>query len=379
MWKNIIGQDHVIENLKSVFLSGKTGHAYLFEGSGGVGKDAVAIEFAKLLNCLDPVNGNEACDKCDNCRKISAFRSEYFKFICALPASKSDESDSDPVDKLAGSDFDEYMEQISAKSDDPYHRISISGANNIRINSIRDLVSKIYLSAPSGITKVFIVSEADKMKQEASNALLKILEEPPKNSILILTTSKVNSLPQTIIGRCQRVHFEALHEKDIAEKLLTDGGYTEKQVNLAARLCFGSYSRAIDLLHMGIEELRNTALEYLVSLLRNDPASVISICRNISAKNEKKKTRQFLFFLNIWIRDLLRVKAAGEAIPDLLTNYDLAERLGKLNSNFPESDIFNIVLQLEEADKLIGQNIQLTLILVNLSIKLKKYFVKPAV
>lgn len=376
MWKNIIGQHHVIENLKSVFLSGKTGHAYLFEGSGGVGKDAAAIEFAKLLNCQNPVNGNEACGKCDNCKKISSFRSEYFKFICALPASKSDESDSDPVDKLAGADFDEYMEQIAAKSEDPYHKISISGANNIRINSIRDLVSKIYLSAPSGITKVFIVSEADKMKQEASNALLKVLEEPPKNSVIILTTSKVNSLPQTIIGRCQRVHFEALHEKDIAEKLLTDGGYTEKQVNLAARLCFGSYSRAIDLLHMGIEELRNTALEFLVSLLKNDPASVISICRNISAKNDKEKTRQFLFFLNIWIRDLLRVKAAGAAEPDMLTNYDLAERLGKLNSNFPDSDIFSIVLKLEEAEKLIGQNVQLTLILVNLSINLKKCFIK---
>ena len=83
-------------------------------------------------------------------------------------AEKADESDSDPVEKLTGADFDEYMEQMSAKSDDPYHRINISGANNIRINSIRDLVSRIYLSAPSGITKVFIISEADKMKQEAS-------------------------------------------------------------------------------------------------------------------------------------------------------------------------------------------------------------------
>ncbi len=376
MWKNIIGQHHVIENLKSVFLSRKTGHAYLFEGSDGVGKDAVAIEFAKLLNCSDLVNGNEACDKCANCKKISSFRSEYFKLICALPASKSNESDSDPVDKLAGADFDEYMEQIAAKSDDPYHKINISDSNNIRINSIRDLVSRIYLSAPSGIVKVFIISEADKMKQEASNAMLKILEEPPKNSVIILTTSKVNSLPQTIIGRCQRVHFEALLEKDIAEKLLTDGGYTEKQVNLAARLCFGSYSRAIELLQMGIEELRNTALEYLVSLLKNDPATVISICRNISSKNDKEKTRQFLFFLNIWIRDLIRVRAAGEAEPDLLTNYDLADRLEKLNSNFPDSDIFSIVLQLEEAEKLIGQNVQLTLILVNLSIKLKKLLKK---
>lgn len=376
MWKNIIGQSQVVEKLKSIFLSGKAAHAYLFEGTDGVGKDAAAIEFAKLMNCTQPVNGNEACDKCDNCRKISSFRSEYFKLITALPASKTDESESDPVDKLAASDFDEYMGQIALKSENPYHRISISGANNIRINSIRDLVSKIYLSAPAGYKKVFLISEADKMKQEAANALLKILEEPPKNSMIILTTSKVNSLPQTIIGRCQRIHFESLEESLITDKLLETGGYTEKQVKLAARLCFGSYSRANDLLQMGIEELRSQALDFLVSLLKNDTAQVISLCRTISAKNDKEKTRQFLFFLNIWIRDLLRVKAAGSSESGMLVNYDLAERLGKLNTNFPESDIFNIVLQLEEAEKLIGQNVQLTLILVNLSIKLKKYFRK---
>lgn len=376
MWKNIIGQEDVIEKLKSIFLSGKTAHAYLFEGGDGVGKDAAAIEFAKLINCTDLINGNEACDKCESCRKISSFRSEYFKLICALPASKTDDTDFDPVEKLSGADFDEYMEQLELKSENPYHHITLTGANNIRINSIRDLVSKIYLSAPKGVTKVFLISEADKMKQEASNALLKILEEPPKNSVIILTTSKVNSLPQTIIGRCQRIHFETLSEKVILEKLIGISSFPEKQVKLAARLSFGSYKRTVELLELGIEELRSSALEFLVSILKGDYAQVVAICRNISAKNDKDKTRHFLFFLNIWIRDLLRVKAAGKAEPEELTNFDLAERLEKLNINFPETDIFSIILELEEAEKMIGQNIQLTLILVNLSMKLKKLFKK---
>ncbi len=376
MWNDIIGQRDVIEKLRSIFLSNKTGHAYLFEGSDGVGKDALAIEFAKLLNCTDLIEGSEACDKCESCRKISSFRSEYFKLICALPAAKTDDSESDPVEKLAGADFDEYMEQLAMKSENPYHHINLTGANNIRINSIRDLVSKIYLSAPKGIRKVFLISEADKMKQEASNALLKILEEPPKNSVIILTTSRVNSLPQTIIGRCQRIHFETLTEKEILDKLIGHTTYPEKQVKLAARLSFGSYKRTVELLELGIEELRSGALEFLVSILKGDYAQVVSISRNISAKNDKDKTRQFLFFLNIWIRDLLRVKAAGKAEPDMLTNYDLAERLEKLNANFPDTDLFSIILELEEAEKMIGQNIQLTLILVNLSVKLKKLFKK---
>jgi len=376
MWKNIIGQKDVKDKLISQFKTGRTAHAYLFEGSEGVGKDAAAIEFTRLLNCTNVQNGSDSCEKCDSCKKITAFRSEYFKIICALPSAKTDDSDSDPVEKLPGAEFDEYMEQIALKSENPYHHISLSGANNIRINSIRDLVSKIYLAAPHGMKKVFLISEAEKMKQEASNALLKILEEPPKNSIIILTTSKVYSLPQTIIGRCQRIHFEALGENDIKDKLLEEGGYPEKQIKLASRLCFGSYTRAKDLLAIGIEELRNTALDYLVSLLKSDFAQVVMISRNITAKNDREKTKHFLFFLNIWIRDLLRTRSAGEPAEELLVNYDLAERLGKLSNNYPESDLFGIILELEEAEKLISQNIQLTLILVNLSLKLKNLFKK---
>ncbi|MCC6866912.1 MAG: hypothetical protein IT280_12230 [Ignavibacteria bacterium] len=376
MWKNIIGQQAVKEKLISAYLSSKISHAYLFEGSVGVGKDATAIEFAKLVNCTNVQYNSEACDNCYNCKKISAFRSEYFKFICALPSAKTDDSESDPVEKLPAAEFDEYMEQLAIKSENPYHHINISGANNIRINSIRDLVSRIYLSAPQGIKKIFIVSEAEKMKPEASNALLKILEEPPRQSIIILTTSKLNTLSQTIIGRCQKIHFEALSENDIFDKLLEERSYTEKQIKLASRLSFGSYSRAEDLLKIGIEELRNTALDYLVSLLKNDFAQVVTISRSITAKNNREKTRQFLFFLNIWIRDLLRVKTDGNPDEKHLVNYDLNVRLGKLNQNFPKSEIFNIILELEEAEKLIGQNIQLTLILVNLSFRLKKLFIK---
>lgn len=374
MWNNIIGQKKVIEKIKSVYKSGKVAHAYLFEGTEGVGKDAVAIELAKLLSCKNVLNGDEACDVCESCKKISSFRSEYFKIICALPAGKSEETDSDPIEKLAASDFDSYMEQLRLKSENPYNHISLPNANNIRINSIRDLISKIYLSAPSGYKKVFLVSEADKMRQEAANALLKILEEPPKNSIIILTTSKVNLLPQTIIGRCQKIHFEPLDEEQIKTRLSAKTGYPEKQIELASRLCFGSYSRAARLLELGIEEIRNYSLQYLLSLLKNNYAETVLISRNITAKNDKEKTKHFLFFLNIWLRDLLLVKNLNGTDTSKITNFDLTDRLTKLNKNYPQSDIFGIIMEIEEAEKLISQNVQLTLILINLSFKLKKLF-----
>ena len=205
MWNTITGQEKVISKLRSAYSSGKVAHAYLFRGTDGIGKDAVAVEFARLLNCTDVQDADSACGVCANCKKVSSLKTDLLQLICALPSGKSEQTGSNPLESLTGVDFDLYLEQLNIKAANPYHRINIPGANNIRINSIRDLVSRIYLSTPAGTKKVFIISEAEKMKQEAANSLLKVLEEPPKNSVIILTTSKVNSLPATIAGRCQNI------------------------------------------------------------------------------------------------------------------------------------------------------------------------------
>ncbi|MCI0714787.1 MAG: hypothetical protein L0Y77_00490, partial [Chlorobi bacterium] len=316
----------------------------------------------------------EACNECENCKKITSLRSELMQLICALPAGKTDEGDSDTIEKLSAADFDAYMEELEAKSQNPYYKISLPNANNIRIGSIRDLVSKIYLSTSAGNIKVFLISEAEKMRQEAANALLKILEEPPKNSVIILTTSKINALPRTIIGRCQKIHFEPLTNEQIQAKLEETLMFSKKEISLASNLSLGSYTRAAQLLEMGVEEIRDTAIKYLLSLLKDDYAETVLISRNVTAKNDKDKTRYFLFFLNTWFRDLMLVKYSQNPGEEPISNVDLLERLTKLNSNYPNSDIFKIIIELEEAEKLIAQNVQLTLILVNLAFKLKRHF-----
>jgi DNA polymerase-3 subunit delta' len=376
LWNNIIGQENAIEKLKAAYKNGKVAHAYLFYGNEGTGKDAAAIEFAKLINCTNPVSGEEACGKCENCVKTTEFKSEYFHFICALPAGKAEQTDSDPIEKLSSSDFDTYMEQIGLKSKNPYYRINIPSANNIRINSIRDLINKSYLSTSRNFKKIFVVSEADRMKQEASNALLKVLEEPPKNSVLILTTSKLNTLPQTVIGRCQSIHFEPLDENLIKEKLISideiKNNYSTDEIILASKLGFGSYSRATELLEMGITEIRDNAIKFLISIVTNKYSDLVNIIRSTATKNNKDKIKYFLFYLNIWFRDLLKVKYSGMERNTGIANFDIKDRLDKFIDTYPNTDIFNVIMILEESEKYITQNVQLQLILLNLSFKLKK-------
>ena len=379
MWSNVIGQDKVKEKLGMLFKTNKLAHAYLFYGSEGIGKDAAAIEFAKLLNCSNPVNGNEACDKCENCLKISTFKSEYFNFVCALPAGRSDTTDSDPIEKLTTADFESYLEQLQLKSKNPYHRISLHNANNIRINSIRAIIDKIYFTTGKKNRIVFLISEADKMKQEAANALLKILEEPPKNSVLILTTSKLNSLPSTVIGRCQKIYFDPLTESQIKSMLITyvNENKTETEIQdddieLASKLANGSVSRAIESINFGVKEIRNLTVKYLIGLLRDNGKDVISIIRFISENNNKERTRFFLYILNIWFKDLLNTKYNGKSNLLKIANYDIKDRLLNFSNNYPDTDIYGVILALEECEKYILQNVHLPLILTNLSFTLKE-------
>jgi DNA polymerase-3 subunit delta' len=381
MWNKIIGQQRVINQLTALYKSSRISHAFLFSGEAGVGKDAVAVEFAKLLNCTN-VTDTQACDKCVNCKSISSLNHELLNFICALPSGRSDQSGSNPLESLSQSDYQNFLSELNKKSRNLYYRMSLANANNIRIDSIRELVRKIYLSSSAGTRRVFLISEAEKMKREAANALLKVLEEPPGSSILILTTSKPEQLPQTIIGRCQKISFETLPVDKIKENIIkesennADYKFSNEEIELASSLSGGSYSRTLDLLNYGVKELRDTCLNFMISFLKKDYAELVSICRSVPSRSDKNKSRFFLYVLKIWFNDLLHVKNYSDNQKPLqISNTDLKERLITFRKNYPETDIFKIILQFEEAEKMLGQNVNPEFVLTNLAFHLK-HFIK---
>jgi len=373
MWNNIISQQRVIDRLTAIYNSGRISHAFLFSGDAGTGKDAVAVEFAKLLNCTGIVN-SEPCDKCRNCKSISSLKHELLNFVCALPSGRSEQSQQNILESLSQTDYQNFLTELNKKSRNLYYRMSLSNANNIRIDSIRELVRKIYLSHSGKTRKVFLISEAEKMKQEAANALLKVLEEPPGNSVLILTTSKPEQLPQTITGRCQKISFEPLPVDKIKENIIkesetdADYKYTQEEIELASNLSSGSYSRTLDLLNYGVKELRETCLNFMISFLKNDYAELVSICRNLPDRTDKDKPKYLLYILKTWFRDLLTIRySSSNHQPLSISNTDLRDRLIAFQKNYPATDIFKIILLLEDAEKMLGQNVHPEFILTDLS------------
>jgi len=175
----LTGQDHIVFSLKGAIRSGRIGHAFLFAGPRGVGKTTTARILAKSLNCE---NGPtvEPCQKCTSCREITLSRS---------------------IDV-----------------------VEIDGASNRGIEEIRNLREGVKYSPIHGRYKIYIIDEVHMLTQEAFNALLKTLEEPPPKVIFIFATTNPMKVPATILSRCQRFVFKRLSLKEISSRLALIAG-----------------------------------------------------------------------------------------------------------------------------------------------------------
>ena len=174
-FSEVVGQGLVVETLRRAVAQGRLAHAYLFAGQRGVGKTTVARILARAANCLSPQEG-EPCNACENCRRI-----------------------------LAGKSLD---------------LVEIDGASNRGIDQIRRLREEVNYVPAGARYKVYIIDEVHMLTNEAFNALLKTLEEPPPHVIFIFATTEPHKVPPTILSRCQVFEFRPIPEELIAEKLI---------------------------------------------------------------------------------------------------------------------------------------------------------------
>ena len=204
----VVGQEHVTHTLLNALANERISHAYLFCGPRGTGKTSTARSLAKAVNCLTNGKG-EPCNSCPMCQSITEGR--------ALDV------------------------------------IEVDAASNRGIDEIRDLREKVNYAPNQARYKVYIIDEVHMLTKEASNALLKTLEEPPPHIIFVLATTEAHKVLPTILSRCQRFDFRRISQADVAAKLAricsAEGIHIElKALQLIAKAATGSLRDAENLL-----------------------------------------------------------------------------------------------------------------------------------
>ncbi|MEK6571518.1 MAG: DNA polymerase III subunit delta', partial [Bacteroidota bacterium] len=250
--------------------------------------------------------------------------------------------------------------------------LQIPKANEIRINSIRELRRGASLSAFAEGWKVFILIDADKMNDEASNALLKTLEEPTPRTVLILTTSRREKLLRTILSRCQPVRFDPLDSEEIRDALITRYSVPLEQAQLVATLANGNFTHAVELLDADLRERRDAAIDFIRYTLSNRVTQLFDQIEEITATPDRAAMEQWLSLMLVWLRD---AAALREGRSTGLVNVDQLEPLQRFVTNFPDADHARAVAKVEEAIALVTKNVYLPLVLANLAFQLKEAIV----
>jgi DNA polymerase III subunit delta' len=350
----IIGQNRPKEILIRALQTGRIPHAYLFAGPAGVGKEALAIEIAKAVFCSS--SADKPCDNCSGCHRVSRFSHPDFIFLFPMPKTAAIEEEREVLDSLIR---------------DPYFRMKPWASPTIGIERIRELRRVSSLKPLEG-SRVVIIAEADKMTPEAANALLKILEEPPAEMQMILTTARDNALLPTILSRCQRIDFSLLTNDEIAAALMERKNVPQEQAQLVARISQGNYRHAAELLEENLQERRNLVVESLRICLKDDTTR-IEWAEGVLEELDKRELREFFGLMLIWFRDALVLSSSENAAgQDQLVNVDQIEVMSKFVSAFSEIRFDAIFVDLEKSIEMLDRNVHPTLILVVLLSRLSQ-------
>ena len=265
-FQNILGNRRVKMILFKALQRNRVPHSLFFVGPEGVGKMETALVVAKALNCLQKTD--DSCEECFSCLAINK------------------------------KNFPDVMEVLPQK-------------NVIKIEQMRLLKSTAYLKPMVGKKRVFIISDAEKMRVEASNSLLKILEEPPSFSHIILLTDNPYLILPTIKSRCQVLSFAPVFKEEI-EKVLLEKGYEAEQARVISLVVHGNLKYALSLDWEDLQENRKKAWQVLFALIKKENASVFLKEFSSSRLMGRQEIEKIFDFLSSFCRDIVLLKEEGD-------------------------------------------------------------------
>ncbi len=384
LFNDILGQDHIKNFLITTANAGRIPHAQLFIGPEGSGTLPMAIAYAQYILCSN-VDGENNTGKSACNIKFDNYSHPDMHFV--YPVTSTDDVKGDSV---VSSNFLEQWrsflkENPYASLFDWYKKLEIPKKQGIiSVKESAAINKNLSLKAYEGGYKVMIIWMADKMRTDAANKLLKLLEEPPEKTVFILISESIDDLLQTIISRCQVVDFLALPEQVITEKLIYKH---QVEANLAKKIAHqseGNYNKALHLLHKDDDD--SVFEEWFINWVRaafkaKGNASVISdliVWSTTIAKEGRETQKNFLQFCIQFFRQALLLNYQTKDLVYLEPSFENF-KLEKFAPFIHGNNIVDIFKELEDAMYHIERNGNSNVILTDLSIKLTRLLHKKEV
>ena len=369
-FKDIIGQQEVIERLVKDAQAGTVPHAMLFCGPEGVGKLQTAIAFARYLLCRDKGQAQESCGTCPSCVKMDKLVHPDLHFVFPVinkskTAGRSTVSDDEiqtwreTVLEKQYFGFEEWLSAIDAENKQA----------SIFVTESESIMSKLALKSVEGGYKIMIIWHAEKMNPQCANSLLKLLEEPPAQTVFILTTDAPEQMLETILSRTQRIDFRRIPEQEIASRLQgpiyqLDDDNTRKIAHLSG----GSWLKAISALRVNRES--EEFFDYFTQLMRLSYGRKLKDLKRWSesiAGGGREWQKRFLAYCQRMIRENF---ICNFRLPELNYLTDQEQQFSVRFAPFVnENNIIGLMDMLSDAQRDIEQNVNSKMVFFDLSLK----------
>ena len=336
VWKTV-GQSTAIKRISNALNFKRLSHAYLICGIDGVGKLTFALDIAKLANCLDMGKTLEPCGSCNQCHRIDSYNHT-----------------------------DVQVYDVKKDTEDASRSSTMVTLEQLR----EDFLKQVHRKPYEGRKRVFIIASVETMRSEQSNILLKTLEEPPEDVMIILLAKDPNNLLATIVSRCQLLTLEPVSELDIQRYLVSCGLAADVPIEEIAKLSRGrpewAYKAATN---PDILESVKTDIDLFIECLTSGLDQKFNLSRNLSSKflRDRESVYEFFDIALTWIRDVLLF--IHERPSDII-NISRKDQIGEFSEILKTEDILKLLKLVRITTDNLRKNVSSSLVLDNLMLKL---------
>lgn len=366
-FKDIIGQEDIKQRLIQSAQTGIVPHARLFTEQGGAGAFPLALAYARYLNCTGRTE-TDACGHCPSCRKYDELVHPDLHFVFPIVAKKDKKKEV----------CDDYLaEWRTFLKDRPYFSIDdwldyIDAGNSqalIYSKESEEIIHKLSLKIYEADYRILLVWLPEKLHPTCANKLLKMIEEPPVNTVILMVSEAPDLILGTIQSRAQRMHIRPIQTEAIAAAMISRYGLSREDAQHIAHLSGGDYLRAMEAISLGEEN--KFFLEQFKGMMRNSWARNVKGMRAMAdtmAAIGRERQKNFLAYCQHLIRENFMYRFQA---PELnYMNLDEASFAVKFSPFVNERNVIDLMEELAKAERHISQNVNAKMVFFDLSLRI---------